>query len=275
MPPNGNQLLNALCLRGVRKVSPADWTKYVRACAPDIAIALSDIPHIPPPFSQKRLTKSITRSTAWLAPLLAPNPTLDNPPPAIFVHLAGSASHPARAAFSASLIEPLNALEISAIGGLPTYDSGIAGYTIDLKPLRIAIAGALPSNDETQKLDTVPLLQTSLASLPPNKPRLVNGTTGPHDVLTLVRDVGIDIVETRWAIEAASHGVAFDFVFPVPLSKEEEHGQTQQQKELGHNFYDVRYRLDFQRFSGSFLAAAERQTDQDNSTEIKICPCIA
>ncbi|KAG6895778.1 hypothetical protein C0992_012653 [Termitomyces sp. T32_za158] len=242
MPPNGNGFLNACSLRGVRKITPAEWTNYTRACKPDLVVALSDTPHTAPPFSQKRLTKSIERSTAWLAALLAPNAD-SSPSPAVLVHLAGSTSHAARAAFAGSLTEPLNALESSSIGGLPTYDAGVAGYTVDLRPLRPAIS----SPDRTAAL-----LHASLAALPPSKPRFAHGATGPHDVLRLLRDVGIDVLDARWAVDAASCGVALDFAFPVLDAQPEK-------KQIGHNLYDTRYRLDFRPLS----------------TDASPCPCIA
>ncbi|KAG6899421.1 hypothetical protein C0993_010430 [Termitomyces sp. T159_Od127] len=244
MPPNGNGFLNACSLRGVRKITPAEWTNYTRACRPDVVVALSDTPHTAPPFSQKRLTKSIERSTAWLAALLAPNPD-PSPSPAILVHLAGCASPAARAAFAGSLTEPLNALESTSIGGLPTYDAGVAGYTADLRPLRLAIS----SPDQTTAL-----LHASLAALPPAKPRFAHGATGPHDVLRLIRDVGIDVLDARWAVDAASCGVALDFAFPVPVSAP---GAEPKRNKIGHNLYDTHYRLDFRALSSS------------------PCPCIA
>ncbi|KAG6827804.1 hypothetical protein H0H92_010411 [Tricholoma furcatifolium] len=260
MPPNGNKHISACSLRGVRKVAPTDWSNYVNACSPDLAIALSDIPHTTPPFSQKRLTKSLERSTAWLTSLLGSvasakssttSQSPENSSPAVLVHLAGSASHPARAAFAASLTEPLNALETVAAGGLSNLDAGVAGYTVDLKPLRIAVTA---SHDESSVAEEISsLIRTSLSTLPPTKPRLVHGTIGPHDVLRLVRDVGIDVLEARWAIESASHGVAFDFVFPVPSDD----GGNKEKKELGHNLYDVRYRLDLVRLADSFRGASE------------------
>ncbi|KAG6906713.1 hypothetical protein DXG01_012455 [Tephrocybe rancida] len=277
MPPNGNQHLAANSLRGVRKVSPADWTKYVNSCTPDIVVALSDTPYTAPPFSQKRLTKSIERSTAWLTAFLSSNvnntatsanTTPDPPAPAVLVHLAGSASHPARASFAASLTEPLSPLEVAAVGGLPNLDAGVAGYTIDLKPLRKVVSAtqapspAQPNTDE----ETTALIHTSLSALPQNKPRLVHGTHGPHDVLRLVRDVGIDIVEARWAVDAASHGIALDFAFPVT----QDGAEGQKKKELGHNLYDVRYRLDFARLAEAFRAASE---PAEGGT--RVCPCIA
>ncbi|KAF5384379.1 hypothetical protein D9615_003133 [Tricholomella constricta] len=231
MPPNGNSHVSAMCLRGVRKISPAQWRTYTNACQPDIVAALTDTPHRHPPFSQKRLTKSIDRSTAWLANLLATDDTLPPAPaPAVFVHLAGSTSHPARAAFTASLLEPLSPVNAA----LPSLDAGVTGYILDLAPLR-ATATAEP--------DSHSLLRTSLHALPPTKPRLAHGTPGPHALLRLLRDVGADAVDAPWAIAAAACGVSFDFEFPVRETKRAEDGAGKE--ELGCNLYDARYALDF------------------------------
>ncbi|KAG5728442.1 Queuine tRNA-ribosyltransferase-like protein [Termitomyces sp. T112] len=219
MPPNGNSHLNAYCLRGVRKLAAQEWTSHVTACSPDLVVALSDTPHTSPPFSQKRLTKSIERSLAWLAALLGS-------PAAILVPLAGCTAR-ARSAFSTSLVSP-------SIGDLPTYDAGIAGYTLDVS------------------LHPPSLLQTSLLPLPPTKPRFVHGTSSPHHMLRLIRDVGVDVLDARWAVDAASYGVALDFVFPVPTE-----AQPSTQQNIGHNLYDTRYRLDFRSLSSPS------------------CPCIA
>ncbi|KAG6839810.1 hypothetical protein C0991_011468 [Blastosporella zonata] len=267
MPANGNQHVAAYSLRGVRRIAPADWTQYAKGCTPDIVVALSDTPHTSPPFSQKRLTKSIERSAAWLTALLTPNTsTPPTPDPAVLVHLVGSASHSARAAFAASLTEPLSPSEKTAVGGLPNLDAGISGYTIDLKPLRMAAAASPSPQQPTIDNELTSLIHTSLQVLPHTKPRLVHGTTGPHDVLRLVRDVGIDVVEARWAIEAASCGVALDFVFPVRPDITE----APERKDIGHNLYNVKYRLDFVRLAETYRAASEPEDG-----EARVCPCIA
>ncbi|GLB40040.1 putative queuine tRNA-ribosyltransferase [Lyophyllum shimeji] len=320
MPPNGNNHVSVLSLRGVRKITPAEWRTYTAACQPDIVFALSDTPYTPPPFSQKRLTKSIERSAAWLAALLAPAPAppptapiretptptpspSPAPSPAVFVHLAGSASHPARAAFAASLIEPLHGPEQAAAGGLPCLDAGVTGYVVDLAPLRLAAAaspspsrsatttsvtlssdadiitttttttGSVPASTDnplakgqTQtQLDVHPpppapslpsLMHTSLLPLPRTKPRLATGTEGPHDVLRLIRDVGIDALDARWAVEWAGWGVALDFVFPVPVPVPVTSSCMTPigKQELGRNLYDAAYALDFHGLSSSSSA---------------------
>lgn len=95
---------------------------------PDIAFALSDTPFTAPPHSQKRMTKSIERSAAWLADLLRPveNAMDDSPAesiPNVFVHMAGGTSTSARRAFSYSLTETLHGLEANAVKPLSCQTS--------------------------------------------------------------------------------------------------------------------------------------------------------
>ena len=81
MRPNGQSHMSAYTLRGVRKMSRFVLFKIYRliyfyivisilACQLDIVFALSDTPFTGRPYSQKRLAKSIERSSAWLSNLL-------------------------------------------------------------------------------------------------------------------------------------------------------------------------------------------------------------
>ncbi|KAF8653657.1 hypothetical protein AX16_003808 [Volvariella volvacea WC 439] len=280
MPPNGNKHVSALCLRGVRKVSPSDWNSYVASCQPDVVVALTDTPFTDPPYSQKRLTKSIERSATWLADFIAPlkPPAKGDAPsrPLVLVHMAGGTNETARRAFSTSLTETLYGKEAERIAPLTSLDEGVSGYTFDLTPLRISLEAAEQFlNSSTDTLDTDPIVQTiirapyltpllraSLASLPENKLRLVNTIRSPHEILYLVRDVGIDLFDAQWAQKAANIGIALDFQFPVPAS-----GPLMLRngkRDLGHNLYDTQYAHDFSSFASSFV-------DGDAIT----CPCAA
>ncbi|KAG6887640.1 hypothetical protein C0995_013827 [Termitomyces sp. Mi166 len=145
----------------------------------------------------------------------------------ILVHLI-LASHPDHVTFSVSLTEPLNVLD-----GLPKYDVGVASYTIDLKPLCLAIANITQNT-------TPSFLHISLSTLPPTKLRLVHGTTGAYDMLRLIQNVGID---------AASCGVALSFVFSVPEDGDcvfgtvKDHANEEKKREIGHNLYNTLYHL--------------------------------
>ena len=169
---------------------------------------MSDTPFTHPPYSQKRMTKSIERSTSWLLNLLqARGPAIAS---SIFVQMAGGVSIAARKAFAEGLVEPLSGPESNAAPHLNTLDDGVAGYTFDLVPLHLALAATEESSPVTLKPTTpssfpeklffnryrapvssiVPLLQTSLGSVPVTKPRQMNSVTSPHDILRLIQDVG-------------------------------------------------------------------------------------
>ncbi|CUA69302.1 hypothetical protein RSOLAG22IIIB_08426 [Rhizoctonia solani] len=103
MPANTADFIQTQCIRGCRKVRPPDYISYVSGANPDIVIAPGDTPFTPPPYSQKRIEKSISRTLTWLTQLstsLAPRP--------IFVPLMGGTNTNARASFSRSLVESLD-----------------------------------------------------------------------------------------------------------------------------------------------------------------------
>ncbi|KAJ3809990.1 tRNA-guanine(15) transglycosylase-like protein [Lentinula lateritia] len=241
MPANTNVYVTANCIRGVKKVTPSDWRSYMISCNPDIIFSLSDIPFTTPPYSQKRLTKSIERSALWLAHMLHSEPDSTSIPSNVFVQMVGGASAPARSTFAESLLEVLHGKEADAIQPRKCLDEGVAGYVFDMVPLRLAIEGVqgLSPNHST----IVSLIQASLLVLPPNKPRLVTSARGPHEMLLLIREVGIDLFDTYWAQRAANIGVALDFSFPAPI--------VTGKRDLGHNLYDTKYTRDFTSMMGN------------------------
>ncbi|GAW02036.1 glycoside hydrolase family 47 protein [Lentinula edodes] len=254
MPANTNVYVTANCIRGVKKVTPSDWRSYMISCNPDIIFSLSDIPFTTPPYSQKRLTKSIERSALWLAHMLHSGPDSTSTPSNVFVQMVGGASAPARTTFAESLVEVLHGKEADAIQPRKCLDEGVAGYVFDMVPLRLAIEGVqgLSPNHST----IVSLIQASLLVLPPNKPRLVTSARGPHEMLLLIREVGIDLFDTYWAQRAANIGVALDFSFPAPI--------VTGKRDLGHNLYDTKYTRDFTSMMGNH--------DKDSAG---ICLCAA
>ncbi|KAG1771948.1 tRNA-guanine(15) transglycosylase-like protein [Suillus placidus] len=320
MPPNGNSHVSALCMRGVRKVTPADWRSYVLTMQPDIAFALSDTPFTAAPHSQKRLTKSIERSAAWLADLLRPlentddSPTESTPTLNVFVHMAGGTSTSARRAFSHSLTETLHGLEANAVKPLRCLDEGVAGYSFDLAALHVRPAPLSTHHDRgggieiaenslslqnSESLAQTPtpntagtptslsssmieplsflslaptldeLLRASLDPLPVAKPRLVTDVRSPHEILRLIRDIGVDVFDAGWAVKAADIGVALDFIFPVP--SEHDNSPDHRKRDIGHNLYDAKYAHDFVSLTDAFLAGHNRTS----SSKTPVCPCAA
>lgn len=318
MPSNSKDHVSAYCVRGVRKVTPHAWELYVAACNPDAVVALSDTPFTPHPHSQKRLTKSIERSAIWLLETLKaqkkgaipvaedtdiPQGRHSN----VFVHMAGGGSAQARTAFSQSMLEPLETRELEQLKPLQRLDDGVAGYISDLVPLHQALsakertAPSIPDESHNAMNTITPraedsshtspelqnLLKASLHNLPPHKPRLVNSARSPHEILRLIRDVGIDLFDGHWAQRAADIGVALDFCFPAPARSAEPRksgilGPRRRDdgaNDLGHNLYNAAYAHDHSRLASCYLDTFSSQKNADSavspSAGLRICPCAA
>ncbi|KAI6006321.1 hypothetical protein F5J12DRAFT_833689 [Pisolithus orientalis] len=309
MPPNGNAYMSALCVRGVRKVTLSDWRKYVYKLQPDVVFALSDTPFTAPPHSQKRVTKSIERSIAWLVDMLRPLErsvpsssltTSGKPsqhPLNVFVNMAGGTSIPAQ------LCGP----DLEAVKPTKRLDDGVVGYSFDLATLRGSIPKPLcpprrtqPNNvlqqespnmlQDAVKLIEIPtpengdihtpsplpsripesaMLPDTASLLQASLKQLPEGK--PRLMLRLIRDVGVDIFDADLAIAAAHVGVALDFAFPLPP----DHGPSEEgkKKDVGHNLYDQGYARQYGRLSDCLAGAAEPQSQF--SAPLPICPCIA
>ncbi|CDO69005.1 hypothetical protein BN946_scf184834.g12 [Trametes cinnabarina] len=307
MPPNGNDFVAAHCTRGVRKVTASLWNAYVRKCKPDIVVALSDTPFTPPPHSQKRLTKSIERSIAWLTSILkVPAPARDGPadsrPRHVLVQLAGGTNPQARAEFSDRLTDPVEHRDAADLEPFNTLDDGVAGYVFDLLPLRSALCadagspidegdlagGLLRVSDRHRSSPKssshlAELLRSSLEVLPAEKPRVLNSPVSPQEVLRLVRDVGIDLVDSSWAQRAADIGIALDFRFPVPSEdatppafncvrlRTRKGGKS----DLGHNLFDSAYVHDHFRLASSFIDGQSAVSLGIDTAHAAVCECGA
>lgn len=305
MPANGKDHVSAFCIRGVRKVcgnivslvssietwfqiSPSQWKSYIRACKPDVITALSDTPFTSPPYSQKRIMKSLERSTAWLADLLrsdgpensvgangsSPSRT------AVLVHMAGAQDERARRAFAEGLVETLYGQDLELIKPLKTLDEGLSGYIFNLVPLRAALA----AQEDATSPETIPeLLEASLSPLPSHKIRLVHSPQSPQEILRLIRDVGIDLFDTPFAQRAADLGIALDFRFPVsavPPSVGQPCTPTLQRnsgkRDIGHNLFSVAYAHDHSRLASLFLdAACTCGIVGDETIQDHVCNCAA
>ncbi|KXN87057.1 hypothetical protein AN958_09403 [Leucoagaricus sp. SymC.cos] len=158
MPPNGKTHISSYSLRGVRKVTSTEWTSYTYSCKPDIIFALSDTPFTNPPYSQKRLTKSIERSASWLVNIISPaststtlasSSTDSEYKPNVLVHMAGASSVLARRAFAESLVETLFSPDADLIKPLKRLDEGVFGYTFDLVPIRLSLEAAEKKHQNT------------------------------------------------------------------------------------------------------------------------------
>ncbi|KIY45296.1 tRNA-guanine transglycosylase [Fistulina hepatica ATCC 64428] len=266
-----------------RCITSSDWCEYVAECKPDVVVALSDTPFTAPPFSQKRMEKSIERSRVYLSHMLSTKYHRPN----VLVQMAGGANPAARTAFARSLLEPVAGKEAEEVKPLKCLDEGVTGYVFDLVPLRTAL-GADPSlgvsSDEQQQAlvqkysaasssylpgQLTSLLRASLQPLPATKLRLVNTPRSPHEILYLIRDVGIDLFDTHWAQRAADVGVALDFTFPVP------HDLDVPQRPLGHDLYDATYAHDFGKLADCFATGDSIATGAADTQSMVVCPCVA
>ncbi|KAF8513733.1 tRNA-guanine(15) transglycosylase-like protein [Hysterangium stoloniferum] len=311
MPANGNLFVAAQSSRGTRKVPPQAYRSYAAATMPDIVFSMPDVSFTPPPHSQKRINKSIERSTRWLASLLAPlnlvsSPVEPNSEHAatatnilprfnVFLHMVGGIKEAARSAFASSLKEPLDVKE-SHVAQLETLDDGVSGYVFDLAPLRLALLAEQPRSlqsvlaaaasvyrptDDSITHSFVSLVHASLQDLSAEKPRLVNTALSPHEMLVLIRDAGIDLFDTFWAQQAATWGFALDFRFPVRTENLLSHGDSPGQKQLGINIFDGRFATDFGRLAEHLMDRLEYSkhnsdlSEEDALGHATFCTCAA
>lgn len=207
--------------------------------------------------------------------------------------MAGGTNLAARDAFSDSLLELLHGKEAEVIQPLKCLNDGVAGYVFDLVPLRLSLviettSAQIPPLDtlDTMTAPTAvqniigtsqitPLLEASLKSLPVNKLRLVNSAVSPHEILRLVRDIGVDLFDAHWAQRAADIGVALDFRFPVPDTDSIQ--AKGRKRDLGHNLYDPVYAHDFGQLADCFVDGASSSDNNDTSGKQQqyVCPCAA
>ncbi|GAA5947894.1 hypothetical protein JCM3765_007016 [Sporobolomyces pararoseus] len=227
VPTNGDQHAIAIGGRGVVKVTSKDFLNWTLARPPDLLFSISDQP-LPGTgtgiVSKKRLDKSFKRSLNWLKELapLCQNQTN------LFATLIGGNDqlNNRRIEFSKSLL----------IGPL---DSLIAGYVLPL-----------PSTTNSSVKD---LLNSSLSPLPISKPRIILAPKGPHEILRLIRDVGIDLFAgEEWSQNCSTWGIALDFQFPIPESPPPPEGS--EKKPIGINLYESHHSFDFSPLSNSSLS---------------------
>lgn len=178
--------------------------------------------------------------------------------------MAGLLDDVARDDFATGLLEALEGSEARELQplGFHTLNDGVAGYTVDLAPLKRLQQPSSTENDSTSQLVT--LTQTSLRPLPEGKPRLVSGCGSPHDILQFIQS-GLDLFDSHFAQQAADWGVALDFRFPATPSQADEEAI-----EIGVNLYEGEHEMAFTRLAKSLRGGAEQ-----DDTGLPICPCIA
>ncbi|KAF9269539.1 hypothetical protein L218DRAFT_953157 [Marasmius fiardii PR-910] len=260
MPPNTAKYVSAWCIRGVKKVTPEEYREYISLAKPDIIYALADVQ---PVVSQKRLIKSVERTAEWLIQLLKPFDSEDNPQvlaPSILLQMPGGQSNQARSAFARMLLEPLHPTEVEALKPLrlSCLDDAVLGYVVDgsielIKASLDALDNKKLRISHSTSFSTI--IDPPASGLSPSTG--VDMIRGPHDMLYLIRDVGIDLFGAEWVVKIAQWGIALDFEFPapqVPVRSQVDSGSPKlrrDKRDIGHNLYDVRYRTDFTRLLAS------------------------
>lgn len=129
--------------------------------------------------------------------------------------------------------------------GGPPIDELISGYAL--------LAPVEPESKDT----TGKLFNASLRLLPSHKPRVAQRVAGPHDILRLVRDVGLDLFIDEWSSRCASIGVGLDFDFPAPRSTAPASAPRQSasgKRDIGHSYFDMEFAEAFSPLSDSSLA---------------------
>lgn len=238
----------------------------------------------------------------------------------VLVHMAGGAIAQARKAFAESLMEDIEGIDADRLAPLCRLDDGVAGYVFDLVPLRSALSArqnvnteedeeadittrrqprahgvvdslALASAEGASQVDSAALsecFRASLRPLPAHKPRIANSARSPHEVLRLIRDVGVDLFDAHWAQRAADIGVALDFRFPIVPGLTQPAGEDNTdcprpkvrpggKADLGHNLYSTKYANDHSRLASSFLDGQtyERRAAEGLPNLRPMCPCGA
>ncbi|KZV84281.1 tRNA-guanine transglycosylase [Exidia glandulosa HHB12029] len=156
-PTNGNDFVNVWTARGVRRTVPKPFHDDVVKCHVDILEAISDIPTTAPPYSQRRLEKSVERTSGWLADLLRRHRPEERLTPGILANMVGGTSVQARKAFAVALQE--------TVGGRKLVDD-LLGVSFDLAHLRTVLDAARPTIvveedviEEVQTADAVVLVE--------------------------------------------------------------------------------------------------------------------
>jgi queuine/archaeosine tRNA-ribosyltransferase len=217
---------------------------------------MTDTPFTNAALSQKRVTKSIARSTSWLSDMIRANLKNSASPAHILVQMAGGSNAAARTAFAEGLQEILNGPEADAVRPLRRLDEGVSGYVFELAPLR---QDAILSHKEAAQGFLPSMLRASLEAVSEVKPRIVHSSSSPHEMLDLIRTIGIDAFDAHWAQRAANIGVALDFAFPVRKSLPAAERRSNGKRDIGHNLYSDAYIYAFSPLADSYRGVEDAE----------------
>ncbi|GAA5880371.1 hypothetical protein JCM16303_003918 [Sporobolomyces ruberrimus] len=230
VPTNGDNEAVAIGGRGVVKVSPKIYLDWTLPRPPDLLFALADEPSESKP-SKKRLEKSIRRSLVWLEEIARGASERTN----VFATLVGSDDAARRTEFSSALTGISSSRATATASTSSPIEPHLSGYVLQCSD------SPSPS-----------LLHASLSPLPRTKPRIGLSPQGPHEILRLVRDVGIDLFVEEWSQRCSTYGVALDFQFPIAFATTTT--ESSSQSEIGINLYEPSHAYSFTPLSTSNLS---------------------
>ncbi|KAH8918803.1 tRNA-guanine transglycosylase [Atractiella rhizophila] len=253
VPYNTDSYVSIRCPLGIARITPSDFASIGSSKPPDILLALSD--QVGSHNSKKRLEKSFNRSIKWLEQLISHN--AGNAP--IFATLLGGSSAETREDWSEVLMGPPGYSQFLINGvfedpsTLRKIDDGISGYAVLLLPPSEHSKSnetLVPSSATGEPLteSTIDLLRASFAPLTKQKPRLVLAANGPHQILSLISQVGVDLIVDHWSATLSTVGAALDFTFPPPPTS-----NSPSALPIAINLFDPRYKEDASLLSSSPL----------------------
>ncbi len=207
--------------------------------------------------------------------------------------MIGGTEERARVSFAEALVETLYGKDQEQVHPLRNLDEGVTGYVFELLPLLRGIRADLenqnhrshergPDTSSTSSSvkegeELVRLIKASLSSLPKTKLRIAHSSSSPHQILRLIRDVGVDLFDAHWAHRAADIGVALDFRFPTlnPNTSSAPPTQENGHIDLGHNLFSSAYANDHTRLASNFVTASDVVDTSTTTEEQHVCPCLA
>ncbi|GAA6014931.1 hypothetical protein JCM11491_002360 [Sporobolomyces phaffii] len=224
-PTNGDTAAVAFATRGIVKVSPQTYLDWTLPRPPDLLFALADEPreqHDASGMTRKRAEKSIRRSLAWLDEIAHGAQDRTN----VFATLVGGRDEARRTEFARALLGTASSRASAAVDPARPLDPLVAGYVVTCGPAAASAAAEL--------------FAASLAPLPRTKPRVAVAPSGPHEILRLVLDVGIDLF--------VESGVSSPTDTPLSPSSDS------RRREIGTNLYLEEHAMAFTPLSTSTLA---------------------
>ncbi|KAM0791429.1 hypothetical protein ACM66B_005887 [Microbotryomycetes sp. NB124-2] len=251
LPPASDECAVACTLRGAVRVSPNDFLNLTLPRPPDILFAPGDESN--EQLSSKKLERSIRRSLNWVEQVAAGAGKRTS----VFAPLVGGDNVPARTEFAKALTGIASSrasAHVERDSSEPALDESIDGYVV-------TVPECVPEIDKVASL-----LNASFAPLPRTKPRVAQLVRGPHAILRLVRDCGIDLFVEEWSNYCATIGVGLDFEFPVGNEPDDTSGPSRVtasgKLDIGHSFFDERYLTSFTNLSSSPLALYPSRHDE-------------